>query len=159
MTKLCEEGKFNVTFDPLDGSSVIDSNVAIGTIVAIWKREPGKDDMDAVTIREHMVGAALSCYGSRTNIVVFNDMTNTVDELTLQRKSEDEEEEEAYMWEPSKKNMRIAPEGKYFSPGNIKSMKYNKGYKDAIQYWMKAAYTMRYSGGMAPDCFHIFMKG
>ena len=55
--------------------------------------------------------------------------------------------------------MKIAPEGKFYSPGNAKSMKYNKGYKDCIQYWCKNGYTLRYSGGMAPDCFHIFMKG
>ena len=38
-------------------------------------------------------------------------------------------------------------------------MKYNKGYRDCIQYWAKNGYTLRYSGGMAPDCFHVFMKG
>jgi hypothetical protein len=32
-----------------------------------------------------MVGAALSCYGSRTNIVVYNQISETVDELTLQK--------------------------------------------------------------------------
>jgi sedoheptulose-bisphosphatase len=57
------------------------------------------------------------------------------------------------------KGMVIKPEGRYFSPGNAKSMKYNKGYRDCIQYWAKNGYTLRYSGGMAPDCFHVFMKG
>jgi sedoheptulose-bisphosphatase len=55
--------------------------------------------------------------------------------------------------------MRIKPEGRFFSPGNAKSMKYNKGYRECIQYWCKNGYTLRYSGGMAPDCFHVFMKG
>ena len=55
--------------------------------------------------------------------------------------------------------MKIKPEGRFFSPGNAKSMKYNKGYKECIQYWCKNGYTLRYSGGMAPDCFHVFMKG
>ena len=36
LTKLNENGKFFVTFDPLDGSSIIDSNLAIGTIAGIW---------------------------------------------------------------------------------------------------------------------------
>lgn len=74
-----------MTFDPLDGSSIIDSNLAIGTIVGIWKKPEGFEDMTGFTCREHMVGAALSCYGSRTNIVVYNTITKTVDELTLQR--------------------------------------------------------------------------
>lgn len=92
MTKLNENGKFIVTFDPLDGSSIIDSNLAIGTIAAIWKKPDNFVDMVGLTCRENVVGAALSCYGSRTNIVLYNDKTKTVDELTLQRKSKDEED-------------------------------------------------------------------
>ena len=83
MTKLNNNGKFIVTFDPLDGSSIIDSNLAIGTIAAIWKKPEGKDDLNGLTARQQMVGAALSCYGSRTNIVIYNERTKTVDELTL----------------------------------------------------------------------------
>jgi len=156
LTKLNEKGKFVVTFDPLDGSSIIDSNLAIGTIAGIWKKPDGQDDLTGITARGNMVGAALSCYGSRTNIVVYNEKTKTVDELTLQRKSKDEEDNQ---WVMSQKGMKIKPEGRFFSPGNAKSMKYNKGYKECIQYWCKNGYTLRYSGGMAPDCFHVFMKG
>lgn len=122
MTKLNDNGKFIVTFDPLDGSSIIDSNLAIGTIAAIWKRPFGQEDMVGVTARDFMVGAALSCYGSRTNIVVYNCKTDSVDELTLQRKTKHEEDNQ---WVMSQKGMRIAPEGRFFSPGNAKSMKYN----------------------------------
>ena len=75
-----------MTFDPLDGSSIIDSNLAIGTIAAIWHK-PSDDVKDTIgmTARKDMVGAALSCYGSRTNIVLYNGVSKTVDELTLQR--------------------------------------------------------------------------
>jgi sedoheptulose-bisphosphatase len=155
LVKLNEGGKFIVTFDPLDGSSIIDSNLAIGTIAGIWRKEDGKDDCLGMTARENMVGGCLSCYGSRTNIVLYNDLTKTVDELTLQKQEVGTEDE----WILSKKGMMIRPEGRFFSPGNAKSMKYNKGYRDCIQYWAKNGYTLRYSGGMAPDCFHVFMKG
>jgi sedoheptulose-bisphosphatase len=155
LVKLNEGGKFIVTFDPLDGSSIIDSNLAIGTIAGIWRKEDGKDDCLGMTARENMVGGALSCYSSRTNIVLYNDVTKTVDELTLQKQEVGTEDE----WILTKKGMNIKPEGRFFSPGNAKSMKYNKGYRDCIQYWAKNGYTLRYSGGMAPDCFHVFMKG
>ena len=155
LIKLNEGGKFFVTFDPLDGSSIIDSNFAIGTIVGIWKREEGVEDMVGMTPREHMVGAALSCYSSRTNILLYNTVTDSVDELTLQ-KIEGKDENE---WVLSNKNMRIKPEGRFYSPGNAKSMKYNKGYREIIHFWAKNGYVLRYSGGMAPDCFHVFMKG
>ena len=41
--------------------------------------------MVGMTASKYMVGAALSCYGSRTNIVIYNQKTQTVDELTHQR--------------------------------------------------------------------------
>ena len=40
-----------------------------------------------------MVGACLSCYGSRTNIVIYNEASKTVDELTLQKKQDGSEDE------------------------------------------------------------------
>lgn len=33
------KGKYIVTFDPLDGSSIIGSNFTVGTIVAIWPHD------------------------------------------------------------------------------------------------------------------------
>ena len=83
LVKLNENGKFFVTFDPLDGSSIIDSNLAIGTIAGIWRKEPGVNEPIGLCARKDMVGAALSCYGSRTNIVVYNQCSESVDELTL----------------------------------------------------------------------------
>ena len=83
LIKLNEGGKFFVTFDPLDGSSIIDSNFAIGTIVGIWRKPEGVEEMIGMCPREDMVGAALSCYGSRTNIVIYNTDSKTVDELSL----------------------------------------------------------------------------
>jgi fructose-1,6-bisphosphatase len=38
MTYLNMNGEYIVTFDPLDGSSIIDTNGAVGSIFAIWKR-------------------------------------------------------------------------------------------------------------------------
>ena len=76
-----------------------------------------------------MVGAALSCYGSRTNIILYNTISKTVDELTLQKKSIDSDVNE---WRLTQKNMKIRPEGRFFSPGNAKSMKWNKGYRECI---------------------------
>ena len=41
--------------------------------------------MDGYTGRD-VVGAALACYGSRTCVLVYNQIENRVDELTLHRK-------------------------------------------------------------------------
>jgi fructose-1,6-bisphosphatase len=79
VTHLNDNGKYIVTFDPLDGSSIIDTNFTIGSIFAIWP----KGDLNQMTGRD-IVGAALSLYGSRTNILIYNPDSQTVDEATLQ---------------------------------------------------------------------------
>lgn len=66
-TELCEDGQFIVIFDPLDGSSIIDTNFTVGSIFAIWPR----GDLNQMTGRD-IVGGALSCYGPRTNMIMYN---------------------------------------------------------------------------------------
>ena len=111
VTQLDDNGKYIVTFDPLDGSSIIDTNNTIGSIFAIWP----KGDLNTMTGRD-IVGGALALYGSRTNILIFNHETETVDEATLQLIDGD------LKWIFSGKDLRIKTEGKYFSPGNTRSI-------------------------------------
>ena len=121
ITQLDDKGKYIVTFDPLDGSSIIDTNFTIGSIFAIWPT----GDLNTMTGRD-IVGGALALYGSRTNIIYFNPDTQHVDEATLQQVDGE------LQWVVSRKNLRIKTEGKYFSPGNTRSIQYNLGYRDAI---------------------------
>jgi fructose-1,6-bisphosphatase len=78
ITHLSEEGKYIVTFDPLDGSSIVDTNFTVGSIFAIWP----KGDLDKMTGRD-IIGGALALYGSRTNVLVYNANQDCVDEVTL----------------------------------------------------------------------------
>jgi fructose-1,6-bisphosphatase len=114
VTQLDDKGKFIVTFDPLDGSSIIDTNFTIGSIYAIWP----KGDLNEMSGRS-IVGAALALYGSRTNILYFNHETSTVDEATLQLIDKE------YQWVISRKDIKIKNEGRFFSPGNTRSIQYN----------------------------------
>jgi len=98
-----------------------------------------------------MIGAVLSCYGSRTNVLIYDNVNDTIDELTLMKTPEGK-----HTWVVTNKGITIKSEGKFFAPGNTKSIATNKGYKDAVTYWAKNGYHLRYSGGMAPDCYHIF---
>jgi sedoheptulose-bisphosphatase len=67
MTELNPDGEYVVTFDPIDGSNVIDSNFSVSSVFAIWKTK----DINGKTGRD-LVGAALSVYGSRTTIILYN---------------------------------------------------------------------------------------
>lgn len=111
VTQLDDNGKYIVTFDPLDGSSIIDTNNTIGSIFAIWP----KGDLNEMTGRD-IVGGALALYGSRTNILIFNHESQQVDEATLQLVDGE------LKWLVSKRGLRIKTEGKYFSPGNTRSI-------------------------------------
>lgn len=121
VTHLDDSGKYIVTFDPLDGSSIIDTNFTIGSIFAIWP----KGDLNEMTGRD-IVGGALALYGSRTCLIYYNPETQTVDEAILQLVDKD------YKWVVSRENLTIRPEGRFFSPGNTRSIQYNKGYRMCI---------------------------
>ena len=56
-----------VTFDPIDGSNVIDSNFSVASVFAVWRTK----DINGKTGRD-LAGAALSVYGSRTTIILYN---------------------------------------------------------------------------------------
>jgi fructose-1,6-bisphosphatase len=58
-------GGFSVAFDPLDGSSIVDTNFTVGTIFGVW---PG-DKLTGVTGGDQ-VAAAMGIYGPRTTFVV-----------------------------------------------------------------------------------------
>jgi sedoheptulose-bisphosphatase len=54
-----------VAFDPLDGSSIVDTNFTVGTIFGVW---PG-DKLTGVTGGDQ-VAAAMGIYGPRTTYVI-----------------------------------------------------------------------------------------
>ena len=56
---------FSVAFDPLDGSSVVDTNFTVGTIFGVW---PG-DKLTGITGSDQ-AAAAMGIYGPRTTYVL-----------------------------------------------------------------------------------------
>ena len=68
MNELNPDGTYTVTFDPIDGSTVVDANFAVASVFAIWE---SAGDLDGLTGRD-LAGAALAIYGSRTTIILYN---------------------------------------------------------------------------------------
>ena len=58
-------GEFLVTFDPLDGSSNIDSNITIGTIFGIFVEE----NIKSVPLGKSIVAAGYCLYGGSTQLI------------------------------------------------------------------------------------------
>ncbi|ETO05232.1 fructose-1,6-bisphosphatase / D-fructose-1,6-bisphosphate 1-phosphohydrolase / FBPase [Reticulomyxa filosa] len=75
----CDQPKYCVVFDPLDGSSNIDANVSIGTIFGIYRIEDPKkpQDSDLLQKGEKLVCSGYAMYGHSTMLVLtFGDEVN-----------------------------------------------------------------------------------
>merc|ERR1712078_593157 len=59
-----DDGKFSIVWDPLDGSSIVDNNWAVGTIVGVWgsKSGSGEDGLIGATGRDQ-VASLVAIYG------------------------------------------------------------------------------------------------
>lgn len=143
---------FIVTFDPLDGSSIIDTNFSVGSIFGIWD----VDNLIGATGRD-LVISGIVVYGSRTTMLIetktdiLNKEINTsqVDEFTLIKGE----------WLKTKENLKIRSDTKMFSPANLRAVNESEGYRQLVESWQQRGFTLRYTGGMVPDVYQIFIKG
>merc|ERR1719331_2419680 len=67
--KMHADGKFSICWDPLDGSSIVDNNWAVGTIVGIW---PSSTGVIGATGRDQAT-SMVALYGPRTTTFVTLD--------------------------------------------------------------------------------------
>ncbi|KAK8672296.1 hypothetical protein V6N13_110669 [Hibiscus sabdariffa] len=138
------EGGFSVPFDPLDGSSIVDTNFTVGTIFGVW---PG-DKLTGVTGRDQ-AAAAMGIFSPRTTYVLaLKDIPGTNEFLLL-----DEDilhvATNVGKWQHVKDTTEIS-EGKMFSPGNLRATFDNPEYDKVINYYVREKYTLRCTGGMVP---------
>ena len=137
-------GKYTVAYDPLDGSSLVDANLTIGSIFGIWEgcELVGKKGRE-------LVASAYAIYGPRVELIValkgkgvFIFEMNDVGEFML-----------------TQKNLQLKETTKYFAPGNLRATAINPKYLTLVEKYIAEGRTLRYSGGMVPDLHHILKKG
>lgn len=135
------DGKYSVAFDPLDGSSLVDVNLAVGTIVSIF------EGCDLLQKGDNQVAAMYILYGPRTTLVysigkgVHEFGLNTLMEYTL-----------------IQEDITIKPKGNLYSPGGQRN-KYTPGTEAFISHLEKRGVKLRYSGGFVPDINQVLLKG
>jgi fructose-1,6-bisphosphatase len=144
---LNEGAEYIVTFDPIDGSHVIDSNFSISSVYAIWQCT----DINGKTGRD-LVGACMAIYGSRTTIVVYNNQSQKVEELTLLKMGPREK------WIVTNPHMQIRADAKIFSPA-LRSSYDHPEYLKLFEELCIKGYSIRYSSCTAVDCYQQFVKG
>ena len=134
---LHEDGKYTICYDPLDGSSLADVNLSVGSIFGIYEGE---------LKGENLVASAYVVYGPRIELVLATKETkpqhyraqeglfNFIDKITLNEK------------------------GKLNAPGGTQQnwCDYHKTFVDDL---FAEGYRLRYSGGMVPDLHQILLKG
>jgi len=143
LVELSDSAGFCVVFDPLDGSSLVDANFAIGSIAGIFNGNGivGKKPNEQVC-------ALYALYGPRTILVyssgrgVHEFILNDVGEFIL-----------------LSENLGVSDQAKNFSPGNLRAISDNNEYGAVLSDWLKRELTLRYSGCMAADIHHIISKG
>ena len=140
------EGAYAVAYDPLDGSSLVDVNLAVGTIFGIYKLDGEKTFVGVKG--DEMVAVLMALYGPRTTFLVALKEGDGVHEFTLKNGE----------FELSREGIEVG-EGTMFSPGNLRACGENPKYLELVKYWMQKKYKLRYSGGMAPDVGQILLKG
>jgi Fructose-1-6-bisphosphatase, C-terminal domain len=64
----------------------------------------------------------------------------------------------SFRWIVSNKKFQIRRSCNTFAPGNLKATADNAEYKALVSYWIDNKYTLRYSGGLVPDVYHILIK-
>ncbi len=134
-------GMYSVSYDPLDGSSLVDVNLAVGTIVSIFS------GCDLLQEGRKQVAAMYILYGPRVSLVysvgngVFEFTMNHLMEFTL-----------------SRENVRMKPSGDIYAPGGLRN-KYTEGNEKFIRYLEAKGCKLRYSGGFVPDINQVLMKG
>lgn len=149
-----EEGEFTVCWDPLDGSSIVDNNWAVGSIFGVWPKKTGllgAKGSDQVT-------SLVALYGPRTTVLVALD--DGTYEFSYGCTPEGCQKADG-SWEPwicSRHKISIQQNCKIFAPANMRAAQDLPGYKKLLDHYMVNRYTLRYSGGLVPDVYQQFTK-
>jgi len=130
---------YGIVIDPLDGSSLIDVNLCVGTIIGIY---PG----NVLDAGKNMVAALYILYGPLTTLTLTTG--KGVHEFVM-----DEEGEFVLRH----RDLKI-PAGKIYAPGALR-----KDYLPAHARWIghleEAGYKLRFSGSFVADVHQILHKG
>lgn len=134
---LNETGKYTICYDPLDGSSLIDVNLSVGSIFGIYEGE---------LKGENLVASAYVVYGPRIELVIAQANKKPM----LYRANGKEFKEIA--------EITLNEKGKLNASGGTQQhwCDYHKTFIDDL---FAEGYRLRYSGGMVPDLHQILLKG
>jgi fructose-1,6-bisphosphatase I len=133
------KNQFGVVIDPLDGSSLIDVNLAVGTIIGIY---PG----NVLDRGENMIAAMYILYGPLTTLTLSTG--KGVCDFVLDEKGE---------FNLTAQDIKI-PDAKIYAPGALRR-DYLPAHAKFIADLENDGYKLRFSGSFVADMHQILHKG
>jgi len=132
-----EDGEYVVCYDPLDGSSIVDYNLSVGSIFGIYK-----DGLNG----ENIVASVYVVYGPRVEMVITKKGSKPILYRLLNGSF------------VKQKELTMQKSGKINASGATQ-MYWYPHHKELIESLFKEGYRLRYSGGMVPDLHQVLLKG
>jgi len=133
---LHKDGNYMIAYDPLDGSSLVDVNLSIGSIFGIY---------DGEFQANKILASAYVVYGPRLEMVVAS--KGSVEHYIFKNGEF-----------VKQKKIKLKDKGKLNAPGGTQQH-WLKHHKQLIDSLFGDGYRLRYSGGMVPDLHQILLKG
>jgi len=130
------DGRYMIAYDPLDGSSLIDVNLSVGSIFGIY---------DGAFEASKMVASVYVVYGPRLELVTA--YKGSVRHFIFRHGRFDEQE-----------TIQLKEKGKLNAPGGTQQH-WPAHHKAMVDGLFGEGYRLRYSGGMVPDLHQILLKG
>jgi fructose-1,6-bisphosphatase I len=157
--EICNQSKYVVVLDPLDGSSNIDVNISIGTIFGVYRRKTEAGfpchREDFLQRGKNLVAAGYIIYGPSTMLVYAT--RRGVNGFTL-----DPSLGEFTISHP---DIRCPAEGRIYSVNYGNYYEYDERVKQFIENCQQKSersgnsYTHRYTGSMVADMHRNLLKG
>jgi len=132
---LNEGGRYFIAYDPLDGSSLVDVNLSVGSIFGIYENAFGAS---------HMVASCYVVFGPRVEMVFAHNKTK----MYLLQNDEFE----------FVKEIKLKEKGNLNAPGGTQQ-NWTPYHKEMVDSFFAEGYRLRYSGGMVPDLHQLLLKG
>jgi fructose-1,6-bisphosphatase I len=133
--------KYLITADPLAGSSLADTNLAIGTIIGIHS------ELMLAEGRKTLVAAVYIMYGPLITLVYS--AGKGTHEFVLNSEGE-------YLL--CEENITLKARGDIYSLGGLRK-DWTPGHLKYIEFLEKEGYKLRYSGGLVSDINQVLIKG
>ena len=145
-----EGGKYAVLFDPLDGSSNLDSSVGVGTIFSVLRLgNEGSREEAMLRPGSEQVAAGYVLYGSSTVLVLTTG--NGVDMFVL--------DQSIGSFVLVSKKLQIPENNKTYSINEAYTTRFGDDVQQFLGWAHQNNYSSRYIGSMVADVHRVLLKG